>query len=405
MSYGGNFNAKRDNNLTDQYEEWHSNDHRNRSVTYRSDHAGRNDYKQPNGNQGFNKGISSNYASKAKAVHDDDDTSTLFGHKPAADLYDSTSHRKNAARTLSKSPPYASAAANQYAGSPKGAVRHNSASVFGLESQIDRGPSLRSSRSEGHRASSRPILTHSTTGEYRSTRKSRNNHGTTDIHQFLDSSDQEEMMDGMAYGVNMSDVQDPYPSTKSNVAAKGVYSTAGEPLANMNVLTTTKKEPPQITSPEGELAEGLAYGISVADLQDPYPSMRNSTTAQGGYSSNPTSSAGKSLAHSNISHKTLPPTKEATPIMPPNAATEPKLPRPRVSRRYLRYTQKEWQPDLAFARRVENARCTPGEYDKHVLKCPSCHSLLKVPKLAVLMQCPNCATINPTTSTSSLEKS
>mmetsp|Transcript_4610 Transcript_4610/g.6656 ORF Transcript_4610/g.6656 Transcript_4610/m.6656 type:complete len:397 (+) Transcript_4610:183-1373(+) len=395
MSYGGNFNAK---DFKDQYEEHHPTDPRYRSPMYSSDHTGRH----PNENSDFGEGISSNYAAKIQPLHDDEDDSALFRRKPSADFYESTIKRKNVAPSLSKSPPYASASTNLHAGGPKTDELYNDVPILGSESKMEHAPSLRSHRSEVHRTINRPILSHSTTGEYRSASKSRSNNGTTDIQQFLDSSDPDELADGLAYGVNVSDVQAPYPSMLNNPSSSGVYSSNGEPLANMNILTT-KKEAPSKRPPEAEVAEGLAYGINISDVQDPYPSMRNSITTQGVYSSNlPSGSGGGKLsAHLNSSHKILPPIKEATPIIPPNAPTEPKLPRPRVSRRFLRYTQTQRQPDLALARRVDSARYTLGEDNEHVLKCPSCQSLLKLPKLAVLMQCPTCSNINPTTSTSS----
>lgn len=357
MSYGGNFNAKRENSFRNQYDEQYSTDSHSRPNLYSSDQVGRH----PNGNNYFNEGISSNYAAKTQPLHDDDDNSALFGRKPSADLYGSKMQRKIPARKHSKSLAYASATTNLHTGGPKTDERYNDISFHRSESNIDHEPSLRSSTSEVHRTVNRPILAQSTTGGYRSTSKSRNNRRTTDIQQFLDSTDSEDLADGRAYGVNISHVQDPYPSMLNDATATGVYSSNGEPLADMNILT--KKEAPKTNLPEGEISEGLGYGINISDLQDPYPSMLNNSTAQGVYSSHlpPGSGGGKPSAHAHSAHKIVPPTKEATPIMPPNVAVEPKITRPRVSRRFLRYTQPHRQPDSAHARRVDNARYMPGE--------------------------------------------
>ena len=156
-----------------------------------------------------------------------------------------------------------------------------------------------------------------------------------------------------------------------------------------------------------ESALGVGVGANV-DLRS-YPSHQNSRVPSDTYSyssasqpgavaSLPTSAAYRS---SSNAPRLLPPKKEATPIMPPSLAVEPLMPRPRVSRRFQHYTNLPRQPDLAVAKKVKNARLKAGEDDKYVLKCPSCQSFLKIPKMAVLMQCPTCSTVSPATSSSS----
>lgn len=152
-------------------------------------------------------------------------------------------------------------------------------------------------------------------------------------------------------------------------------------------------------------AVGVGVGVNARGLH-PYPSLRNTRTTSGSYSSHSSSqqpgavaSAAARRAPSNI--RLLPPKKEATPIMPPSLAVEPAMPRPRVSRRFMEYTRLARQPDLAVAKKVKNNRYKAGDDDKHVLKCPNCQSFLKIPKMAVLMQCPTCSTVSPATSSSS----
>lgn len=149
-------------------------------------------------------------------------------------------------------------------------------------------------------------------------------------------------------------------------------------------------------------AAGAAVGVSPS-VGDPYPSLRTASTP-GAYASGEQSSSASHAAppppaarRSNSASRLLPPKKEATPIMPPSLAVEPTLPRPKVSRRFLPYTKMPRQPDLAVAKKTKNGRYKAGDDDKHVLKCPNCQSFLKIPKLAVLMQCPTCSTVSPAT--------
>jgi len=149
-------------------------------------------------------------------------------------------------------------------------------------------------------------------------------------------------------------------------------------------------------------ATGVAVGVasSSGGVADPYPSLRNnSASTPGAYASaEPSTNVPPAAARrSNSNPRLLPPKKEATPIMPPSLAVEPTLPRPKVSRRFLPYTKQARQPDLAVAKKVKNARYKAGDDGKHVLKCPNCQSFLKIPKLAVLMQCPTCSTVSPAT--------
>jgi hypothetical protein len=146
-------------------------------------------------------------------------------------------------------------------------------------------------------------------------------------------------------------------------------------------------------------ARGVAVGVASSSVRDPYPSLRNSSTPGAYASSEPSQNVPPAAAarRSSSSSRLLPPKKEATPIMPPSLAVEPTLPRPKVSRRFLPYTKQARQPDLAVAKKVKNARYKAGDDDKHVLKCPNCQSFLKIPKLAVLMQCPTCSMVSPAT--------
>lgn len=140
---------------------------------------------------------------------------------------------------------------------------------------------------------------------------------------------------------------------------------------------------------------GLGVGVGVARMRDPYPSMSTDGAAHRPGATSVASAARRP----NNNPKLLPPRKEATPIMPPSLAVEPTMPRPKTSRRFLHYTKLQRHPDLAVAKKVKNARYKAGDDDRHVLKCPNCQSFLKIPKMAVLMQCPTCSTVSPATST------
>lgn len=153
-----------------------------------------------------------------------------------------------------------------------------------------------------------------------------------------------------------------------------------------------------------ESALGVGVGTSVH--YNPYPSLQNSRTNSDAYSYSSASQPGAvaslpataAYRPTSNTQRLLPPKKEATPIMPPSLAVEPLMPRPRVSRRFQHYTNLPRQPDLAVAKKVKNARLKPGDDDKYVLKCPKCQSFLKIPKMAVLMQCPTCSTVSSATS-------
>ena len=153
----------------------------------------------------------------------------------------------------------------------------------------------------------------------------------------------------------------------------------------------------------GEAAMGVGVGIDANLI--PYPSLSSARTGLvASYPSTSQPGAVASAASTRSgprSSRVLPPKKEATPVMPPSLAVEPTMPAPRVSRRYLQYTRLPRLPDLAVAKKVKNARYKVGDEDHQVLKCPNCQSFLKIPKMAVLMQCPTCSTVSPATSSSS----
>lgn len=151
-----------------------------------------------------------------------------------------------------------------------------------------------------------------------------------------------------------------------------------------------------------------ALGVGVGSTVDYklYPSLQNSRATSETYSYPSASQPGAAASLPTTAayrpppnaQRLLPPKKEATPIMPPSLAIEPLMPRPRVNRRFQHYTSLPRQPDLAVAKKVKNSRLKPGEDDKYVLKCPKCQSFLKIPKMAVLMQCPTCSTVSSATS-------
>ena len=153
----------------------------------------------------------------------------------------------------------------------------------------------------------------------------------------------------------------------------------------------------------GDAGMGVGVGVD-ADLL-PYPSRipsRAPSVASYPSASQPGAVASGAASRSGpMASRVLPPKKEATPVMPPSLAVDPTMPAPRVSRRYLQYTSLPRQPDLAVAKKVKNARYKVGDEEKQVLKCPNCQSFLKIPKMAVLMQCPTCSTVSPATSSSS----
>jgi hypothetical protein len=144
----------------------------------------------------------------------------------------------------------------------------------------------------------------------------------------------------------------------------------------------------------------IGVGVMSTELQDPYPSLRTGGLDGDAYPS-ASLNQGVAVARRTNAAAMLPPKKEATPLMPPSLAVELDMPRPKVSRRYLHYAKQERQPDLAVAKQVKNARYKAGDDDMCVLKCPNCQSFLKIPKMAVLMQCPTCSTVSPATSSSS----
>jgi hypothetical protein len=156
------------------------------------------------------------------------------------------------------------------------------------------------------------------------------------------------------------------------------------------------------TTAASDSAVGVGVGIDANLI--PYPSLSPTRTSVASYPSasqpGAVASAAASRSGSRAS-RVLPQKKEATPLLPPSLAVEPTMPAPRVSRRYLQYTRLPREPDLVVAKKVKNARYKVGDEDKQVLKCPNCQSFLKIPKMAVLMQCPTCSTVSPATSSSS----
>ena len=132
---------------------------------------------------------------------------------------------------------------------------------------------------------------------------------------------------------------------------------------------------------------------------DPYPSLRPDQ-AQFAQSQQ----VGSSLS-SRLTRRTMmdqkPDLMESAPMPPITDAIEANLPRPKISRRYQRYTRGvPREPDLARAKVVKNARVNKHGNDEgqHVLTCPNCRHFLKIPKSAVLMHCPTCSTVSPASS-------
>ncbi|KAI2491034.1 hypothetical protein MHU86_23540 [Fragilaria crotonensis] len=169
-------------------------------------------------------------------------------------------------------------------------------------------------------------------------------------------------------------------------------SSDGHRFADTNVASDTA------------MGVGVGVGVGIDANLIPYPSLSPPHTSVASYpsASQPGAVASASASRSGPrASRVLPPKKEATPIMPPSLAVEPTMPAPRVNRRYLQYTRLPRQPDLVVAKKVKNARYKVGDEDKQVLKCPNCQSFLKIPKMAVLMQCPTCSTVSPATSSSS----